>query len=361
MDETRWLAAATPLHLLGYARRELRATRTKSGRRKLRLFGCACGRRVWPALRPDQRAVIEAAERAADGLATLAEVERAWAATHRWVLPTVVGAIRGFVWRVLGRQVEPEPVETPPAQPPSVGRLLVRIARREAWATVHACRAAAAADLNAIRGNKPAAEKRIQADLARCLFGNPFRPTTFDPRWRTSTAVGLARAVYDEHAFDRLPILADALEEAGCDDEPMLKHCREAAVHARGCWVVDRVLGNARRFLVGVDPAFPDPPLGAKRKRVDDLATLRARSRPVPSARRGHRKTAPWRSRLYNSTMWHPRTKLIPWDDLLAVREQRAATAGSSSGPTAPSTCSTPATSAAFRRPARWATCSWSG
>jgi hypothetical protein len=245
MDETRWLAATTPFRLLGYARRELRATRTRAGRRKLRLFGCACGRRVWPVLRPDQRAVIEAAEQIADGLAAPDAAYRAWAATLRWVVPTVVGAIRGFVRRVLGRPAEPEPVEFPPAQPPSVGHLLVRVARREAWATVHACRAAAATDLNAVRGTKPAAEKRLQAELVRCLFGNPFRPTAFDPRWRTSTAVGLARAVYAERAFDRLPILADALEESGCDDEWMLKHCREDAVHARGCWVVDRVLGRA--------------------------------------------------------------------------------------------------------------------
>ena len=138
--------------------------------------------------------MIEAAEQIADGLAAPDAAYRAWAATLRWVVPTVVGAIRGFVRRVLGRPAEPEPVEFPPAQPPSVGHLLVRIARREAWATVHACRAAAATDLNAVRGTKPAAEKRIQADLVRCLFGNPFRPTTFDPRWRTSTAVGLARA-----------------------------------------------------------------------------------------------------------------------------------------------------------------------
>ncbi|HVK16927.1 MAG TPA: hypothetical protein VM533_08250 [Fimbriiglobus sp.] len=244
MDETRWLEATSPLLLLGYARRELRATRTKAGRRKLRLFGCACARRVWPVLRPEQQAIVETAERAADGRDTIADVERAWFATQRWVVPTVTGLFRSLLGRLLGRpQPAPEPAPAPPEQPASVHSLLMRIARREAWATVYACRAAAARDLNAVRGNKPAAERRLQADLARCLIGNPFRPVTFDPRWRTSSAVGLAWAVHDDRAFDRLPILADALEDAGCDDEQVLRHCREDTVHARGCWVVDRVLG----------------------------------------------------------------------------------------------------------------------
>jgi hypothetical protein len=244
MDETTWLAATSPLRLLVFARRDLRATRTKAGRRKLRLFACGCARRVWPVLRTDQRAVIEAAERTADGLADPDAARRALAATYRWVVPTIVGSVRGFFWRMLGRPVETDPVASPPAQPMSVGSLLARVARRESWVTVHACRPAAAADLTAVRGTKPAVEKRIQTELVRCLFGNPFRPTEFNPRWRTSTAVGLATAVYAENAFDRLPILADALEEAGCDDEGLLRHCREDAVHARGCWAVDRVLGR---------------------------------------------------------------------------------------------------------------------
>jgi hypothetical protein len=80
--------------------------------------------------------------------------------------------------------------------------------------------------------------------LIRDIFANPFLPVTFDPRWRTSDAVGLARAIYDERAFDRLPILADALMDAGCDDEQVLAHCRSAGPHVRGCWVVDLVLGK---------------------------------------------------------------------------------------------------------------------
>jgi hypothetical protein len=79
----------------------------------------------------------------------------------------------------------------------------------------------------------------------RDLFGNPFRPATLDPDWRTSTVLALARGIYAERAFDRLPILADALQDAGCDNEEMLSHCRGPGPHARGCWVVDLVLGKA--------------------------------------------------------------------------------------------------------------------
>ncbi len=90
----------------------------------------------------------------------------------------------------------------------------------------------------------PVAVERLRSDLLRCIFGNPFRPVTADPTWLTSTVVALARGIYDDRAFDRLPILADALQDAGCDNADVLNHCRGAGPHARGCWVVDLVLGK---------------------------------------------------------------------------------------------------------------------
>jgi hypothetical protein len=88
-------------------------------------------------------------------------------------------------------------------------------------------------------------EQTAQVHLLRCVFGNPFVYTVPDPRWLTSAVLGLAKAMYAERAFDRLPILADALEEAGCDDEAVLSHCRQDREHARGCWVVDLLLGQS--------------------------------------------------------------------------------------------------------------------
>jgi hypothetical protein len=77
----------------------------------------------------------------------------------------------------------------------------------------------------------------------REIFPNPFAPPRFDPAWRTSTVVALARGIYDERAFDRLPILADALQDAGCDNDDLLAHCRGPGPHVRGCWALDLCLG----------------------------------------------------------------------------------------------------------------------
>jgi len=79
----------------------------------------------------------------------------------------------------------------------------------------------------------------------RDIFGNPFRPVAFDPAWQSETVVALATGIYAERAFERMPILADALEEAGCDNTDILNHCRGDGPHVRGCWVVDLVLGKS--------------------------------------------------------------------------------------------------------------------
>jgi hypothetical protein len=78
------------------------------------------------------------------------------------------------------------------------------------------------------------------------VCGDPFRRVKFDKRWRTDTAVALAHQMYESREFSAMPILADALQDAGCDNTDILDHCRDAgATHIRGCWVVDLVLGKA--------------------------------------------------------------------------------------------------------------------
>jgi hypothetical protein len=83
----------------------------------------------------------------------------------------------------------------------------------------------------------------------RDIFENPFRPdVAFSPAWRTDTAVSLAKQMYEAREFSAVPILADALQDAGCDNEEVLSHCRDAKqVHVRGCWVVDLVLEKRTR------------------------------------------------------------------------------------------------------------------
>jgi hypothetical protein len=90
-----------------------------------------------------------------------------------------------------------------------------------------------------------AQDLRFLAGVVRCIWGNPWRPAALNPGWRTADVLGLARGIYDDRAFDRLPILHDALIEAGCTSDDVLGHCREEGPHARGCWVVDLVLGQA--------------------------------------------------------------------------------------------------------------------
>lgn len=77
------------------------------------------------------------------------------------------------------------------------------------------------------------------------IFGNPFRPVGVDPSWlgwNSGTVLSLAQGIYEDRAFDRLPVLADALEDAGCHNAEILGHCRQPGEHVRGCWVVDLLL-----------------------------------------------------------------------------------------------------------------------
>lgn len=225
MAERDWLAASDPVAMLYHVR--YRATD-----RKLRLFACACCRRVWHLLEdPRSRQAVEAAERCAEGLvpaaerAVLREVEWAaqWAVAERasafLAVRKAAGAARSAAagaaagTRMFAEEVEQVLRDTITAEGP---------ARREA----------ARAD---------------RAALLLDLFGNPFRPAAVDPAWLSwgaGTVLRLAHAAYDEQRFEVLPILADALEDAGCDDTPLLNHCRAGGVHLLGCWALDLLLNK---------------------------------------------------------------------------------------------------------------------
>jgi len=88
-----------------------------------------------------------------------------------------------------------------------------------------------------------------QSDVLRCIFGPlPFRPVALAPSWRTwhgGLPVSMARRMYGSRDFGDLPVLADALEEAGCQDQDILGHCRSGGEHVRGCWVIDLLLGKS--------------------------------------------------------------------------------------------------------------------
>jgi hypothetical protein len=82
-----------------------------------------------------------------------------------------------------------------------------------------------------------------EATVIREIFGNPFRPVTISSSWLTAPVTELARAIYDKRRFGDMPILAEALAAAGCDNAEVLAHCRNPGSHVRGCWVLDLLLG----------------------------------------------------------------------------------------------------------------------
>ncbi len=218
--------------------------------RKLRLWACACARRIWELL-PDKRSrrAIEVAERFADGLATEKERAAAFAAAtaakDSFEFNTE-GMTRVYNWAAHAAEFAVD--EELPLDWENMS-FLAAVAVRDftraqnpseqpvpsAYGFHYGSAAEAAHD----------AAQLAQADFLRDVFGNPFRPVKVKPAWLTADVLALARGIYDEKAFDRMPILADALQDAGCDNDDVLNHCRDAdAIHVRGCWVVDLLLGK---------------------------------------------------------------------------------------------------------------------
>jgi hypothetical protein len=217
VTEAEWLACTDPEPMLEF----LRGTASD---RKLRLFCVGCCRTLWPTQLSDPPfpAALAVAELFADGLVEWADVARD----------------RGFsdphLRDLLDRLDAAGPAD------PGEG-LVMRAAYAAAWAASDDAALAA----RIVAGTGVGAECPIQAGLLRCLFGAPFRPVACSSSWRTDTAGALARQMYEARDFSALPILADALQDAGCDSEEILGHCRDTSLaHIRGCWCVDLVLGK---------------------------------------------------------------------------------------------------------------------
>jgi hypothetical protein len=193
----------------------------KASERKVRLFICACCRRVWDLLEERSRQAVEVAEQYADGTAKARE----FLAAQR---------LAQAVYQRSRKQHGPESFR------------LFGAAHLAALATARRARFDPRADefLRGAKERKNKTERKARSGLVREIFGNPFRPVAVDPSWTGRTVTGLARAIYKDRAFDRLPILADALEDAGCTVADILAHCRGGGEHVRGCWVVDLLTGR---------------------------------------------------------------------------------------------------------------------
>lgn len=246
MTETKWLACGNPDAMLEFLllRKLLKG---KESERKLRLLACAACRRQWARFQPHSRAVIEVNERYADSASTHEQVLEL-IRVHRIVdedgylrydcAPDERYAELISGERMLGRMS----VQTLMSGL-SIEKSERRMIGRASTGTVDMVQNGPSDEDAGQRS-----ERKSQAALIREIFGNPFRPAKCRKswlRWNSRTIPNLAEAIYEEWAFDRLPILGDALEDAGCTNPEVLNHCRQRGEHFRGCWVVDLLLGKA--------------------------------------------------------------------------------------------------------------------
>ena len=224
MTEAEWDACTDPKAMLDYL------PGRPSGR-KLRLFGCACCRRVWELLDDRGRRAVSAAEGHAEGLMDDEGLEEARRQADRDRGPVIIKeyAAAGWAFGAAHAVVFDDAYWNE--------RAAAQGALTAAWC-------AAEAAWRSLPGWSVVKEQAAQACLLRDVVENPYRPGWTDPSWLTATVRQLAEGIHADRAFDRLPRLAAALEGAGCDNAEVLAHCRGKGPHVRGCWVVDLLLGK---------------------------------------------------------------------------------------------------------------------
>ncbi len=224
MTEGEWNNCTDPQVMLDFLREQGKLTE-----RKARLFEVACCRRIWPLLTDERsRKAVEVAEKYADGVVDQqqrscaeAEAKQAAAGSNGWNWFAALAAKMTVASHIpLLRVVRSTPVD------------------------------------NALQPAEIEARRRGQAHLLRDLFGPiPLRSMALPPsvrRWDDGCVVKLAGAIYEERSLPEgtldvrgMCVLADALEDAGCQDADILGHCRGPGPHVRGCWVVDLLLGKS--------------------------------------------------------------------------------------------------------------------
>jgi hypothetical protein len=196
--------------------------------RKNRLFNVACCRRVWHLLRKKEvEEAILTGERYADGQVSEEELRAALRTIHRERSRTVLFSATAEVLQAAGFVAVISDAVPHPLQAAS-SAIHARMAEvdEEQKAAVHEL------------------EVRTLCDLVREICGNPFRDVSVQPAWLSPQVRSLSAAIYNEHSFEAMPILGDALEEAGCTDGGLLEHCRAGGPHYRGCWLLDLLLGK---------------------------------------------------------------------------------------------------------------------
>jgi hypothetical protein len=234
--ERGWMKSKSPLALIALLRG--RATQ-----RKARLFACAYCRKVWHVFWDERsRRAVEQAELYADGLISEGDMAAARKAGYE-PSENPLPCLDDRHWVALADAI----MLAAHAAAADATFWMPSVVRDGICAiTFYSMREI---DPTGDDWKKPTTTFRKQQGVVLCrllhdIFGNPFRPVILDNSRRTSTVTSLAQAIYDDRAFDRMPILADALEDAGCSNQDILQHCRSGGEHVRGCWPLDLVLGK---------------------------------------------------------------------------------------------------------------------
>jgi hypothetical protein len=204
MTENDWLECADPTPML-------ESLRGKVSDRKLRLFACTfCRLLPVPAYYPEKfRIALQRGTQAAEEYANgILNDDQANGVLEETLLATAIGGGSHPLIFAVGRSLWPNAAET--------AQEIARTVRPVAGA----------------------------CGVLRDIFGNPFHPITLDRKWLTPNVVAVAQTIYDQRRFHDMPVLADALEEAGCTNADILSHCRSEGPHVRGCWVVDLILAK---------------------------------------------------------------------------------------------------------------------
>jgi hypothetical protein len=231
MTEQEWLQATDPQSMLTFCWE-------KASKRKQRLLAVGFCRHTWDLLSEWGRRAVEVAERFADGQATDQELREA-----RDIADTSSCEEDG-----LHQQAELERClrRSPEDEEPFLRELDHYRDRLHAAMLAHT---STFPDEWLNRRELPSGGLwKNTAGLVRCLFGNPSRSLTIDSAWlswHNGLLVLMARQIYDSRDFRDMPVLADALEEAGCTNPDILDHCRSGGEHVRGCWVIDALLGKS--------------------------------------------------------------------------------------------------------------------
>ena len=219
MTEAEWLISANPRAMLKFWHPQI-------GDRKRRLFVCALCRRLGIRLAdPRSQRAVEVAESFSDYEATEEELGEAFQ-------------------EALNAQLGRRSATISTAElASSIACTAVRSPLDLAYGTAILLTPGAAREIMKHTVNRKA-EAQHQANLLRCVVGNPFSPTLAECPWLTDNIRAMGQTIYENRCYEDLPILADALEDAGCDNADILNHLRGPGAHCRGCWALDLILGK---------------------------------------------------------------------------------------------------------------------